>query len=311
MVVDTLNEHPELTIGYALPWVEHKGTSINEWKKFTLKSGNKFDEFALYIFALTLKCYIGVVFDNESFWITTETEDLSECEAIFLYKGNLIFEQIKRVETEEEEGEPYIRKVSDENSTDADMSVYNDREPHIRKISDVNSSDADKNVCNDGDEIEVDDTQSKRKSPGRTESSHDIHNVQQRKKKRRKFGCYTISKKKSKKSFPEKAKREDMYDANNKNERNNRKMVTTRGRREKIQVIRSIIRTRSAREKEGNSVKDITEKSATFYTEMPVQINRSDVSGKRDKKEEKNEDCGRNERTIERKRIQFNLPYIR
>ena len=32
MVVDTLNERPELTIGYALPWVERKGTSIDEWK---------------------------------------------------------------------------------------------------------------------------------------------------------------------------------------------------------------------------------------------------------------------------------------
>ena len=61
MVVDTLDQHPELTISYALPWVEHKGSSLDEWQRFTLQLGNKFDKLALYICdaSETCLCYLA------------------------------------------------------------------------------------------------------------------------------------------------------------------------------------------------------------------------------------------------------------
>ena len=95
MVVDSLDEYPELTVRYALPWVERKGTSIEEWKKFTETKGNKFDELALFIFALATKRNIGIVFQDDSYWTTSKGDDLQECEIIFLYMGNLTFERIE------------------------------------------------------------------------------------------------------------------------------------------------------------------------------------------------------------------------
>ena len=137
--------------------------------------------------------------------------------------------------------------------------------------------------------------------------SNDTDKVQQKKKRRRKFGSYTILKKKSLKSYVEKGKGEKMCDGSKINEMNKRKVIEKRGRRERIQLIRSIIRTRSAREKEENRVKDTTNEYGKCYTKMPLCISRSGVLGKRDEREEKN---GRNvdvrevKRKIEGKRIE-------
>ena len=92
IIIDSLDAYPELTERYALPWVERKGTSIEEWKRFIETKGNKFDELALFIFALATQRNIGIVFEDDSYWTTSKGDNIEECEILFVYMGNHTFE---------------------------------------------------------------------------------------------------------------------------------------------------------------------------------------------------------------------------
>ena len=101
--------------------------------------------------------------------------------------------------------------------------------------------------CSNGkDEMKVDGIELKMDSSVIIEPIKDSDKVERKKKKRRKFGCYTISKKKSKTSCVAKANRKKMDDGSQNVGRLERKVNKRRRIREKIEVSRSIIRTRSA-----------------------------------------------------------------
>ena len=157
--------------------------------------------------------------------------------------------------------------------------VESKEEEDIRKVSDDNVH---KNICNRRDGMEVHNNIAKRRSAATVESISDSDNVEvQKRKRRRKFGYYTICKKKR---FAENNKIRNMYDENKKNARNKITLAMMRGRQQEKPIITSMIRTRSVTAKKGNCVKDIRKGCG----ECVMDNNRSDASENVEKREDIN-----------------------
>ena len=45
----------------ARPWLKWKKTTVSDYINFIVEKGSKFDELALMIFSIAIKCYIGVI----------------------------------------------------------------------------------------------------------------------------------------------------------------------------------------------------------------------------------------------------------
>ena len=81
--------------------------SLGDYKKFIKKKYSKFDELALMLFALGSKSHICVIFRDDTMWTMCESGSKDDCDIIFLYHGNLFFDEVEEVDGDEPEKEDY------------------------------------------------------------------------------------------------------------------------------------------------------------------------------------------------------------
>ena len=84
-------------------WIKQKKTTLADYKTHISTKGCKFDELAIFLFALSTKCHVGVLFNGNTFWTTAASCSLDDCKVFLLWKGNLIFEQIQKKIAEQTE----------------------------------------------------------------------------------------------------------------------------------------------------------------------------------------------------------------
>ena len=78
---------------------------MSDYINFIVEKGSKFDELALMIFSIAIKCHIGVIHCDNSMWTTNESGDMEECEVLLLNRGNLMFKSVEMIEVENKEDE--------------------------------------------------------------------------------------------------------------------------------------------------------------------------------------------------------------
>ena len=105
IVVTFMEEHLEDAYKLAKPWLDRKKTTFGDYKKFIKKKYSKFDELALMFFALGSKSHICVIFRDDTMWTTCESGSKDDCDIIFLYRGNLFFDEVEEVDGGEPEKE--------------------------------------------------------------------------------------------------------------------------------------------------------------------------------------------------------------
>ena len=103
IVVTFMEEHLQDAYKLAKPWLDRKKTTFGDYKKFIKKKYSKFDELALMFFALGSKSHICVIFRDNTMWTTCESG--SKDDIIFLYRGNLFFDEVEEVDGGEPEKE--------------------------------------------------------------------------------------------------------------------------------------------------------------------------------------------------------------
>ena len=89
----------------AKPWLDRKTTTFGDYKKFIKKKYSKFSKLALMFFALGSKSHICVIFRDDTMWTTCEGGSKDDCDIIFLYHGNLFFDEVEEVDGGEPEKE--------------------------------------------------------------------------------------------------------------------------------------------------------------------------------------------------------------
>ena len=105
IVVTVMEEHLQDAYKLAKPWLDRKKTMFGDYKKFIKKKYSKFDELALMFFALGSKSHICVIFQDDTMWTTCESGSKDDCDIIFLYCGNLFFDEVEEVDGGEPEKE--------------------------------------------------------------------------------------------------------------------------------------------------------------------------------------------------------------
>ena len=105
IVVTFMEEHLQDAYKLAKPWLDKKKTTFGDYKKFIKKKYSKFDELALMFFALGSKSHICVIFRDDTMWTTCESGSKDDCDIIFLYRGNLFFDEVEEVDGAEPEKE--------------------------------------------------------------------------------------------------------------------------------------------------------------------------------------------------------------
>ena len=100
-----MEEHLEDAYRLAKPWLDRKKTTFSDYKKFIKKKYSKFDELALMFFALGSKSHICVIFQDDTMWTTCKSGLRDDCDIIFLYHGNLFFDEVEEVDGGEPEKE--------------------------------------------------------------------------------------------------------------------------------------------------------------------------------------------------------------
>ena len=100
-----MEEHLQDAYKLAKPWLDRKKTMFGDYKKFIKKKYSKFDKLALMFFALGSKSHICVIFRDDTMWTTCKSGSKDDCDIIFLYHGNLFFDEVEEVDGAEPEKE--------------------------------------------------------------------------------------------------------------------------------------------------------------------------------------------------------------
>ena len=91
IVTTFMGEHLEDAYKTAKPWLDRKKATFGDYKKF-IKKYWKFDE--LMLFSLGSKSHIGVIFRDDTMWMMCESGSKDDCDILFLYHGNLFFDEV-------------------------------------------------------------------------------------------------------------------------------------------------------------------------------------------------------------------------
>ena len=97
IVTTFMDEHVEDAYKLAKPWLDRKKTMFSEYRIF-IKKYSKFDELALMLFVLGSKSHICVIFRDDTMWTTCESGCKDDCDILFLYHGNLFFDEVEEVD---------------------------------------------------------------------------------------------------------------------------------------------------------------------------------------------------------------------
>ena len=93
-----MDEHAKDAYKIAKPWLDRKKTMFSEYRKFIKKKYSKFDKLALMLFALGSKSHICAIFRDDMMWTTCESGSKEDCDILFLYCGNLFFDEVEEVD---------------------------------------------------------------------------------------------------------------------------------------------------------------------------------------------------------------------
>ena len=102
IVVTFMEEHLEDAYKLAKPWLDRKKTNYGDYMKFIKKKYSKFDKLAVMFFALGSKSHICVIFRDDTMWTMCESGSKDDCDIIFLYRGNLFFDEVEEVDVGDE-----------------------------------------------------------------------------------------------------------------------------------------------------------------------------------------------------------------
>ena len=85
-------------------WLNKKGTNLEGYKKNIIRKGVKLDELGITLFCMSVSCHVGIINGDETIWTTCATNDIEDCDMIFLNRGDMTFDMIEEKETDEEGG---------------------------------------------------------------------------------------------------------------------------------------------------------------------------------------------------------------
>ena len=94
-------------------WLKTKGINLEGYTRNVSRKGVKLDELGITLFCMSVRCHVGIINCDETIWTTCATNDIEDCDMIFLNRGNTIFDMVEEKDKETEEEDGFERKDND------------------------------------------------------------------------------------------------------------------------------------------------------------------------------------------------------